>query len=169
VAEPATALDKQHVDWVRDRGLPFGCDPRYTSPGPCQSNDELHCLPARAGAVPNRPTAPAGLLIGINLVDGGLDRNSYRRRISDHRRRMLALADAVSVTLSATALGGGCVFSASPHQRRAGRVVGVHGGAIARIGCSAMVLWPNRIRRSGILAAVDEVQVAARWWAASVA
>ena len=28
VAEPITALGKQHVDWVRERGLPFGCDPR---------------------------------------------------------------------------------------------------------------------------------------------
>ena len=27
-AEPITALGKQHVDWVRQRGLPFGCDPR---------------------------------------------------------------------------------------------------------------------------------------------
>jgi predicted unusual protein kinase regulating ubiquinone biosynthesis (AarF/ABC1/UbiB family) len=28
VSEPITALGKQHVDWVRERGLPFGCDPR---------------------------------------------------------------------------------------------------------------------------------------------
>jgi predicted unusual protein kinase regulating ubiquinone biosynthesis (AarF/ABC1/UbiB family) len=28
VAEPITALGKQHIDWIRERGLPFGCDPR---------------------------------------------------------------------------------------------------------------------------------------------
>lgn len=28
VAGPITELGKQHVDWVRERGLPFGCDPR---------------------------------------------------------------------------------------------------------------------------------------------
>lgn len=28
VAEPITALGRQHADWVRQRGLPFGCDPR---------------------------------------------------------------------------------------------------------------------------------------------
>jgi predicted unusual protein kinase regulating ubiquinone biosynthesis (AarF/ABC1/UbiB family) len=28
VAEPVTILGKQHADWVRERGLPFGCDPR---------------------------------------------------------------------------------------------------------------------------------------------
>jgi hypothetical protein len=28
VAEPVTALGGQHVDWVRERGLPCGCNPR---------------------------------------------------------------------------------------------------------------------------------------------
>jgi predicted unusual protein kinase regulating ubiquinone biosynthesis (AarF/ABC1/UbiB family) len=28
VAEPITTLGKQHVDWVRERGLPFGLDPQ---------------------------------------------------------------------------------------------------------------------------------------------
>ncbi|MGA8330641.1 MAG: hypothetical protein WB777_15260 [Mycobacterium sp.] len=70
---------------------------------------------------------------------------------------------------STTGAAGSRVCGGSPHQRRAGRIVGFDSWVVVRIPCTRIMLRLNSIGRRVGLTAADKVQVAARRWAMLVA